>query len=254
MNERDQSIRVFPVDPLRSLHRLTLPYVPAKIGLETEGQSIWRVEPFDPNFDAVKLQIEWLQPGHPFDSKTLPPSLLETKSESATPTARKWLRVLEMPLPARQIEMGAINNVAPVAKGENERLKATLYTWRKGTSTVTSGKDAGTSHVYFRVALLLSATDPSDKVLLKPLSAVLQNEAGETFPMALTINEASRWFAPNGKPVKVNERVLSGSFTLPQQPEENSKWVLKLQSDDGADTLLVLSDLPLPSGSVSGKK
>lgn len=254
LDKRGQSVQVFPVDPVRSLHRPSLPYVPAKNGFKAAGQSVWRAQPFNPDFDAVKLQIEWLRPGHPFTGKTVPPSILETKAEAITLEAREWLQPFEMDLPQQQIEYGVISKTAPIAEGENQRFKAILHSWRKGTSRVVSGQGAGTSGVYFEAALLLRATDPRDRALLKSVEVVLRNEAGETITMTQRIGEATQWFAPNGKPLKANERVLSGSFDVAQPLNANGKLSLELQSRDGKEPLLTLSNLPLPPGSISVAK
>lgn len=254
LDKRGQSVQVFPVDPVRSLHRPSLPYVPAKNGFKADAQSVWRAQPFDPDFDAVKLQIEWLRPGHPFTRKTVPPSILEIKDEAITPEAREWLQRFEMELPQQQIEYGAVSKTAPIAEGETQRFKAILHSWRKGTARVVSGQSAGTSHVYFEAALLLRSTDPRNGALLKSVEVVLRNEAGQTIAMAQRIGEASQWFAPNGKPLKANERFLSGSFNLAQPLDENAKWSLELQSRDSKAPLLTLSDLPMPSGSIGAAK
>ncbi len=256
LDEGGRAVQVFPVDPVRSLHRFSLPYVPMKIGFKTEGQSVWRVQPFNPNFNAVKLQIEWLRPGHPFNRKTMPPSILE--SEVATPEAREWLQKLDINLPEQQIEYGAVKkNTAvantPIAQGGNERFKAILTTWRKGTAKIISGDGAGTSHIYFEAALLLRATDPRDRTLSKPVKATLRNQAGENITMSRSIGEASQWFAPDGKPLKANEQVLSGSFGLTQPLNENHKWSLELQPNDGGEPL-TLRDLAVPPGVIGAVK
>lgn len=244
LDEGGRAVQVFPVDPVRSLHRSSLPYVPAKKDFKFDGQSVWRATPFNPNFNAVKLQIEWLRPGPPFNRKTMPPSILE--SEVATPEACEWLEKLEMNLPEQQIEYGAVKKNAPIAQAENERFKAILTTWRKGTAKTISGEGAGTSHIYFEATLLLRAIDPRDRTLSLPLDSILHNQAGEKFTMSQSIGE-TKWFAPDGKPLKANERVLSGSFRFTQPLNENDKWTLELQPRNGGGSL-ALRDLPTPPG------
>lgn len=248
LDERGNAVEVLPIDPVLSLHRPSLPYVPAKKDWQADGQSVWRAMPFNPNFDAVKLQIEWLHPGHPFDRKTIPPSLLKAKDEAVSNEARQWLQVLEMPLPARQIEYGATQNLVAVAQARSERLDATLYKWRSGTAKVVSGEGAGASHLYFEAGLLLRAKDSRDPVLRAPLHITLQNEAGETFSMGQMQNDALRWFGPDGKILKPNERVVSGSFPKLPTTDKTTQWSLAVSVGEDARPILEMRDLPSPIG------
>ena len=253
IDEHGEAVQVFPIDLVRSLHRSSLPYVPASPRLEIGASSLWRAQPFDPNFKAVKLQIEWLKPGHPYTAKTLPASLLERKdSAPIAPETAKWLQTVEIKLAANQIEPGQLDK-APVivAEAKNEKYRATLYRWRLGTHKITANGETR-EFSYIKTSLVVTALgDAKAKedapAVPEQIMVIARNQRGETLKKLSFPFDAERYFAPNGAPVAANQRNIDVDLDFDEKPFETAgQWSLEIQNYNDESPLIGLKDLPAP--------
>ena len=253
IDEHGEAVQVFPIDLVRSLHRTSLPYVPASPRLEIGQQSLWRAQPFDPNFKAVKLQIEWLKPGHPFTAKTLPASLLERKEGAPiAPEAAKWLQTVEIKLAADQIEPGQVDKTPTiVAEAKNEKYRATLYRWQLGTRKITANGETR-ELPYLKTSLVLTAlsdakTKDDTPALPEQIMVIARNERGETLKHLSFPFDAERYFAANGAPVAANQRNIDVDLDFGEKPFETAgQWSLEIQNYGDESSLIQLNNLPAP--------
>ena len=249
VDDKGRAVEMWPVDTVRSLHRSSLPYVPISPKLKLHGQSLWRARDFDPNFKAVKVQVEWLKPGSPFTSKNAPDSLLDLKAGAPIPpAAAPWLQKVEMSLPANRIEIGALRKFPKiVARQENQDYKATLYRWQSGTTTYESGGER-TSFPTIQMGLTLTAkNDDAAKNLSKPITFVARSQGDIAIKSSHNGLDNARYFGPDGQMVKSNQRCFEISLDNNEKPFELAgPWSLDVQIDGNAASLIEFNGLSQP--------
>lgn len=239
-----QPVQVFPIDAVKSLHRLSLPYVPGKPGIVPAGQSIWRAQPLDPRMSEVHLEIEFLLPGHPVTNKTIPPSILESAvPPAAAALAGQWLRKLSLTIPSDVIEWGRVHHVEPLAKAQAGDIETTIFPWHKSTFHVISGQGAGHSGVTFEAPLLLRALSRTKQEGLATHNWFGEMRDANGVVLPIQIREAldlNSFWRPDGKPLADTEAAAFARLefdttpALPDAlraklPDPDSQWSLRLR-------------------------